>query len=89
MNGKSAGVIALQPYELEVSPLLKEGVNEIEVKVSGSLKNTFGYFYRPNNGGLSGPHSWNIAPETTPAASEYYLEEYGLFEPFDLLRYNN
>jgi len=89
VNGKSAGVIAWQPYELEVGPLLKEGVNEIEVKVSGSLKNTFGYFYRPNKGGLSGPHSWNIAPETIPSASEYYLEEYGLFEPFDLLRYNN
>jgi hypothetical protein len=87
VNGKPAGVIGWKPYELEVTPLLKEGENEIEVKVTGSLKNTFGYFYRPNEGGLSGPHSWNIAPESIPAVSEYYLEEYGLFEPFDLLQY--
>lgn len=65
---------------------LKEGVNEIVVKVTGSLKNTFGYFYPKNNVSLSGPHSWNYAPEKTPSASDYFLEDYGLFEPFELVQ---
>lgn len=88
VNGKSAGVIAWQPYELDVTPFLTEGENEIIVKVTGSLKNTFGFFYRENTGGLSGPHSWNAAPEKIPSASEYHLEDYGLFEPFELIQIN-
>lgn len=44
VNGKKAGVIAWRPYEIDVTPLLRQGDNEIVVKVTGSLKNTFGFF---------------------------------------------
>lgn len=88
VNGKSAGLIAWQPYEQDVTPLLKEGDNEVTVKVIGSLKNTFGFFYNDNNSWIFGPHSWNYAPEKVPAASEYFLMDYGLFEPFRLVEYN-
>jgi hypothetical protein len=64
---------------------LTEGQNEISVKVIGSLKNTFGFFYHNNDSWIHGPHSWNSAPEKIPAASEYFLMDYGLFEPFDLV----
>jgi hypothetical protein len=87
INGESAGVIAWPQYELDVSSLLKEGNNEITVKVTGSLKNTFGFFYHDNDSWIFGPHSWNTAPEKIPPASDYFLMDYGLFEPFDLVQY--
>ena len=86
VNGESAGLIAWQPNELDVTSILKEGENEISVKVTGSLKNTFGFFYQKNDNWIFGPHSWNYAPEKVPAASEYFLMDYGLMEPFQLVR---
>jgi hypothetical protein len=65
--------------------MLKEGENEITVKVTGSLKNTFGFFYQNNDNWIFGPHSWNFAPEKQPAASEYFLMDYGLMGPFELI----
>jgi hypothetical protein len=87
VNGKKAGLISWQPYELDVTSWLKEGENEIAVKVVGSLKNTFGFFYRDNKNWIFGPHSWNEAPVEIPPASDYYLMDYGLFEPFQLWEY--
>jgi hypothetical protein len=87
VNGKPAGLIAWQPHELDVTGWIKEGENEIVVKVCGSLKNTFGFFYNNNDNWIHGPHSWNNAPEEIPAASEYFLMDYGMFEPFDLLEF--
>ena len=88
VNGKSAGLIPWQPEEQDVTSLLKEGENEITVKVTGSLKNTFGFFYQKNDNWIFGPHSWNYAPEKAPDASGYFLMDYGLFEPFELVMVN-
>ena len=88
VNGESAGVIAWQPNELDVTPLLKDGENVVTVKVFGSLKNTFGFFYNDNNSWIFGPHSWNYGPKEVPNASDYYLIDYGLFEPFQLVECN-
>jgi hypothetical protein len=86
VNGQSAGLIAWQPNELDVSSFLKEGSNDITIKVTGSLKNTFGFFYRKNEGAVFGPQSWNYAPEKAPDASAYFLMDYGMMEPFDLVQ---
>jgi hypothetical protein len=85
VNEKAAGTIAWQPNELDVSKYIKEGDNEITVKVIGSLKNTFGFFYHDNNSWIHGPHAWNRAPEEIPSAFDYFLMDYGLFEAFDLV----
>lgn len=85
VNGQPAGLIAWQPYDLDVTSLLKEGDNEITVKVVGSLKNTFGFFYEGNNSWIFGPWSWNNAPEKIPSAQQYFLMDYGLMEPFSLV----
>ena len=86
VNGKKAGVIAFPPYELEVTDFIKTGENKIEVIVCGSLKNTFGYFYRPNTKWIHGPGDWNYAPDQQPGLDRMYLVEYGLNGAFDLLR---
>jgi hypothetical protein len=88
VNNQSAGLIAWQPNELDITSLLKDGENEITVKITGSLKNTFGFFYQKNDNWIFGPHSWNDAPKKVPAASEYYLMDYGLIEPFKLIKVN-
>ncbi len=88
VNGKPAGVISWQPNELDVTSYLIEGENEVVVKVIGSLKNTFGFFYNSNDNWIFGPHSWNEAPEKIPPASAYFLMDYGMFEPFELVEFN-
>jgi hypothetical protein len=85
VNGKTAGLIAWQPGELDVTSLVKNGKNEITVKVTGSLKNTFGFFFQKNTGWLFGPNTWNNAPEHAPDAKGYFLLDYGLMEPFELI----
>lgn len=85
VNDQPAGLIAWQPNELDVTSLLKEGANEITVKVTGSLKNTFGYFFKEADKWIYGPHEWNFAPEKAPDASGYFLMDYGLMEPFSLV----
>ncbi len=89
VNDEKAGVIAWPPYELDISESLQKGDNTIEVKVIGSLKNTFGYFYNSNDSWIHGPFSWNKAPDQQVGLDQYYLMEYGLFEPFDLIRNYN
>ena len=42
VNGKDAGKIMWQPYELDISKLLVEGENEIEITVTGNLRNLLG-----------------------------------------------
>ncbi len=41
INGKSAGVLVCQPWELDISGLLKEGENQIEVEVYSTLANHY------------------------------------------------
>jgi hypothetical protein len=85
VNGQPAGLISWRPYELDVTSLVKDGMNEITVYVTGSLKNTFGFFYQKADNWIYGPWSWNSAPEKIPSASEYILPDYGLFSPFELM----
>ena len=85
VNGSPVGVIAWQPYECNVTSQLNEGNNEIAVKVTGSLKNTFGFFYQEANNWIYGPHSWNYSPGKAPGATDYFLPGYGLMEPFELV----
>jgi hypothetical protein len=84
VNKQKAGMIAWPPEELDITQLLSDGENEISVRIVGSLKNTFGYFYEDNDKWINGPHDWNIAPENQPGMDQYYLMDYGLFSPFEL-----
>ena len=84
VNGEKAGVIAFPPYKLDISRFIKPGENNVEIAVTGSLKNTFGYFYRPNDKWIHGPKDWNYAPDHQPGIDGMYLMDYGLYEPFVL-----
>ena len=45
VNGKNAGNIMWKPYSLDISKFVKEGENEIEITLTGSLRNLLGPFH--------------------------------------------
>jgi hypothetical protein len=84
VNGQPAGIIAFPPYRTDVTKLIKPGVNKIEVKVIGSLKNLLGPHFNNPAPGLVGP--WYFRNVLLyPAGKDYQMIDYGLFEEFTLL----
>ena len=86
VNGQSAGIIGWQPYELDITEWLKTGENEIEVSVTGSLKNLLGPHHNNPNVGLVTPWSFFFAPDHQPTGDQYHQLDYGLFEDFQIIR---
>jgi hypothetical protein len=85
VNGKPAGIIEAPPYERDIAPYLKEGANEVEVTVIGTLKNVLGPHHAGPGTGSAWPGMFHQAPEGGPPPGEKYATlGYGLFEPFVL-----
>ena len=61
INGTFAGIMMSPPYQLEISPYIKEGTNRIEVLVYSTLANHYQTLPTPYRGdpcaGLIGPVS--------------------------------
>lgn len=85
VNGKPAGLIGWQPYQLEITPHVRKGRNRVEVIVTGSLKNLLGPHHGKINRGLVSPGSFRNAPASQPPGASYDLDRYGLLEDFVLL----
>ena len=85
VNGTKVGIIGYDPYQLNITPYLKEGANNIEVSVIGSLKNLLGPHYKNPRPGLVSPGHWKNIKEPIPGP-EYQMMDYGLIEDFVLLR---
>lgn len=86
VNGESAGIIGWQPYECEITSLVKPGVNHIEVIVTGSNQNRQGPHHGNNYPGRVGPADFHSAPATMPPGDSYRMFDYGLMEEFQVLR---
>jgi hypothetical protein len=85
VNGKPAEPIAFPPYTSDVTRLIRPGMNKIEVRVIGSLHNLLGPHHSKSDPGLVTPWTWrNIGKY--PSGKDYNFLDYGLFEPFVLLR---
>lgn len=85
VNGESAGIIQKPPYTADITSLLSEGENSIEVTVYGSLKNLLGPHHNVSRRGIVTPWSFKYAPDTQPPGDEYDLLDYGLMEDFVIL----
>ena len=83
VNGRPAGVIAYDPFELDITKYLVVGKNKIDVLVIGSLKNLLGPHHRSPAPGLASPWHWR-GVETYPAGKDYDVYDYGLMEDFQL-----
>jgi len=85
VNGEVSGYIINRPWECDVTDWIKNGSNEIEVTVIGTLKNTLGPHHYGAVVGKAWPNMFTSAPETgPPPGREYHTLSYGLYEPFHL-----
>jgi hypothetical protein len=82
VNGKQAGTIFAQPWELRIDKFVRRGRNEVKVTVYGSLKNLLGPHHNVSNKGIVTPWSFKYAPAEQPSGVDYDLVDYGLFDPF-------
>lgn len=87
VNGIKAGIIGFQPYEMDITPFLKEGRNVVEVVCTGSLANLFGPHFSPREGMVK-PLSWSEINERK-SGHDYIFDGYGLFEPFEVSESSN
>lgn len=84
INGEHQGIIQAPPYELKVT--LPYGKHDVEVRIAGSLKNTFGPHHNFTTPGIVTPWSFKFAPDSQPHGEQYDLLEYGLMEDFEIYR---
>jgi hypothetical protein len=85
VNDQPATVIAFPPYTTDVSGLIKQGSNKIDVKVIGSLKNLLGPHHNNPVPGFVSPWSWR-GVKSYPGGKEYKMTDYGLMEEFELMK---
>ena len=83
MNGKKAGIIGSQPYQLDISSFLHSGVNRIEIIVTGKFKNLLGpHHIDPESGTRCPQFRKNLKGPV--AGYAYHLSDYGLTDDFTL-----
>jgi hypothetical protein len=87
VNGSDAGIISWLPYELDITPYLNNGNNEIEVIVYGTLKNLLGPHHCNPPHGSAWPGMFEQALVSQPPGEEYDTIGYGLFEAFSIWEY--
>ena len=85
VNGQPVNVIAFPPYQTNVTSFIKPGINKIEVKVIGSLKNLLGPHHNNPKPGLVSPWIWRYV-KGYPSGSDYQLVDYGLMDNFVLYK---
>ena len=85
VNGRHAGIIQQPPYQTEITSLLSEGSNTIEVIVYGSNKNLMGPHHNITRRGITTPWDFISAPDIQPPGVEYDLFDYGLMNDFTIL----
>lgn len=84
VNGSKAHIAITQSDKIDITPFLKEGRNQVEVRIVGSLKNLFGPHYNQDQG-IAGPWHWNGVSQQKPG-DEYLQVHYGLMEDFTVSR---
>jgi lysophospholipase L1-like esterase len=84
VNGAFAGIIAFDPYTLDISSSLHPGKNRIEVIVVGSLKNLLGPHHNSPKPGLVSPWQWRYV-SSYPPGRQYDTYDYGLMEDFEVV----
>jgi hypothetical protein len=81
VNGASAGIIGWEPFELDIpAGMLRKGVNDVTVKVTGSNRNLLGPFHH-RTVGLTSPWDFRNV-KGYPAGKDYFQLDYGLMDDF-------
>ena len=79
INGRPAGVLVAPPYELDITDLIKNGENEIEVTVCNTLYNHYKTiptkYNQPQRSGLIGPVEIRLYGNSESAAQKTHKGE--------------
>ena len=82
---RSAGFIAFEPFELDITDFLREGENTVSVIIYGTLKNTLGPHHNNPQLGTAWPGMFQKGEEGGyPPGSSYQVVGYGLLEDFQV-----
>jgi hypothetical protein len=84
VNGRPAGVIAYDPFDLDITKYVTAGKNNVEITVIGSLKNLLGPHHHSPKPGLASPWHWRYVT-TYPAGKDYDTYDYGLLDDLQLV----
>lgn len=89
INEVFAGIIAFNPFELDITKHLKQGKNKIRVVVVSTLRNLFG----PHHTTKAVSETWpthfmsvNSDEGCSLAGASYFIYPYGLMKDFELFR---
>ena len=88
VNDQLAGIIAFDPFELDVTRYLIDGKNKISVNVVGTLRNLLGPHHTKDAVGQTWPSMFfgvDTAKGCTLAGDSYVLMPYGLMKDFRLI----
>ena len=78
-NGRSVGAIAWPPYELDITEALRDGVNRLEIQVTGSRRNLLGPLHNVEKyPRWTGPGQFVTTGEAW--TDDYVLLPYGLMQ---------
>jgi hypothetical protein len=84
VNNQPGTIIAFPPYHSDLTGLIKKGINKVDIKVLGSLKNLLGPHHNNPKPGFVSPWIWRNV-KGYPSGKDYQMLDYGLFEDFTLL----
>jgi hypothetical protein len=87
VNDKYAGLIAIDPFELDITKYLKTGKNKIKVDIVSSLRNLFGPHHTKDAIGQTWPsHFFSIRNDQGLSLSgdSYFTVPYGLIKDFEV-----
>jgi hypothetical protein len=86
---KTAGFIAFEPFELDITDQLSAAANKVSVIVYGTLKNTLGPHHDNPRLGMAWPSMFQKgAKGGYPPGTKYSVVGYGLFDDFKILLRN-
>ncbi|SEK19141.1 hypothetical protein [Parapedobacter koreensis] len=83
LNGKTVGYLHYPPHQLELGKGIRDGRNELEIIIVGSLKNTLGPHHGSPRPGMVSPWHWRNV-KNYPAGDAYDSYDYGLMEDVEV-----
>lgn len=83
VNNKEVTILLGNEKQYDISGYVTEGNNEVELIITGSLKNTLGPHYNKYAPGMVSPWHWRYVYRQLPGTA-YDLYDYGLMEDFTI-----
>ena len=85
INNRQAGLLCWEPYELDITKLLKRGANKISLELVGSLRNMLGPLHYKGKLDSVSPSRFCKEEKWT---DKYNFVSYGIFDKVEIIEYN-